>query len=235
MMRARDLNSSTFELVLSQVIGGVGGGFTTIAAQIGCQSVVGHQGAFSPLSSRLSFQSLRTNLSHPDVGIATAIFLTITQIGGAVGGAGAGAVWSTLLPKRLRLHLPDGSDDLIPQILKSLPFAMSFPEGTPIRLAINESYVDVQRVLNTLAIVILGPALIAMCCMKNVHLEREDQGQGEGVVVLGRASFLGPSRPLRPSGSSLSTLLTPFFVPVAEDDAGDSETSSLLGGASERH
>lgn len=44
MMRTRDLNSSTFELVMSQLLGGVGGGFTTIAAQLGCQSVVGHQG-----------------------------------------------------------------------------------------------------------------------------------------------------------------------------------------------
>lgn len=53
MMRSRNLNGSTFELVLSQLIGGVGGGFTTIAAQIGCQSVVGHQGKhlhFTPYS-----------------------------------------------------------------------------------------------------------------------------------------------------------------------------------------
>lgn len=47
MMRARNLDSSTFELVASQVIGGVGGGFTTLAGQIGCQSVVGHQGSLS--------------------------------------------------------------------------------------------------------------------------------------------------------------------------------------------
>lgn len=39
----------------------------------------------------------------------------------------------------------------------------------------------------------LLPALIAVCSMKNVNLEKEDQGQGEGVVVLGRASFLGTS------------------------------------------
>lgn len=45
MMRARDLKSSTFELVMSQVVGGIGGGFTTIAVQIGCQGVVEHQGA----------------------------------------------------------------------------------------------------------------------------------------------------------------------------------------------
>lgn len=53
MMRSRDLKSSTFELVMSQVVGGVGGGFTTIAVQIGCQGVVEHQGA-SALSLSLA-------------------------------------------------------------------------------------------------------------------------------------------------------------------------------------
>lgn len=128
-----------------------------------------------------------------DVGIATAVFLTITQIGGAVGGAIAGSVWSTLLPARLRLHLPSESHHLISEITSSLPFAMSFAPGTPIRLAINQAYVDVQQKLNILAIFMLFPALLAVCLMKNVHLEKEDQGQGEGVVVLGRASFLRAS------------------------------------------
>lgn len=47
MMRSRDLDAPTWELALSQVIGGIGGGFTTIAVQTGCQSVVGHQGGLS--------------------------------------------------------------------------------------------------------------------------------------------------------------------------------------------
>ncbi|GAA5968346.1 hypothetical protein JCM21900_000981 [Sporobolomyces salmonicolor] len=189
MMRSRNLNGSTFELVMSQLIGGVGGGFTTIAAQIGCQAVVGHQ----------------------DVGIATAIFLTITQIGGAVGGSLAGAVWSTVLPRRLIFHLPAEQHGLIPRIIASLPYALSFPPDSPIRLAIDQSYVDVQKRLNNLAMVMLLPALVAVCSMKNVNLEKEDPGQGEGVVVLGRASFL-----------------------AVEDDLGESETSSLLGDASGR-
>ncbi|KAI5480517.1 hypothetical protein MNV49_000670 [Pseudohyphozyma bogoriensis] len=186
MMRLRNLDSPTWELVLSQVVGGIGGGFTTIAAQIGCQSVVGHQ----------------------DVGIATATFLTITQVGGAVGSALAGAVWSTLLPTQLHARLPASDQPLIPEILASLPYTLSFPPGTPTRIAINESYVAVQRVLNFLAMAFLIPALVSMLCMKNTHLEREDQGQGEGVVVLGRASILGPSE---------------------EEESVSSETSSLLG------
>jgi hypothetical protein len=59
MVRYRKLNNPTAELVFSQVIGGLGGGATTIAAQLGIQSVVGHQ----------------------DVAMSTAVFLTITQMG----------------------------------------------------------------------------------------------------------------------------------------------------------
>jgi len=184
MMRSRNLDSTTLELVLSQLVGGFGGGWTTIAAQIGCQSVVNHQ----------------------DVGIATATFLTITQVGGAVGGAIAGAVWSTLLPSRLRANLPLDKQDLIPEIMGSLTYTLTFTEGDPVRIAINESYVAVQRVLNSLALVFALPALFAVLSMNNTHLEKDDQGQGEGVVVLGRAS-------------------------AAEEDSGTSETSSLLDGS----
>lgn len=46
MLRTRNLDAPTWEIVLSQAISGWGGGFTTVAAQIGCQSVVRHQGEF---------------------------------------------------------------------------------------------------------------------------------------------------------------------------------------------
>ncbi|KAK4704828.1 hypothetical protein P7C70_g1390, partial [Phenoliferia sp. Uapishka_3] len=188
MMRSRNLDSSTFELVISQMLGGIGGGFTTIAAQIGCQSVVGHQ----------------------DVAIATTTFLTITQIGGAVGGAAAGAIWSTLLPSRLATHLPTTAIPLIPDIMASLEYTLKFEMGSPIRTAINAAYVETQQRLNIVAIFMLLPALACVCSMKNTHLEKEDQGQGEGVVVLGRASFL-----------------------AHDEDNVSSETSSLLGGTSD--
>lgn len=222
MMRTRGLNSSTFELVLSQLLGGVGGGFTTIAAQLGCQSVVNHQGGY--LLARLEDCAAIDGVPRTDVAIATAIFLTITQIGGAVGGAGAGAVWSTYLPLRLHEHFPqdDESQALIPQIMASLPFAMSFPMDSPIRIAINESYRDVQRVLNVIALAALVPAFVAVCCMRNVNLAKEDMGVAgvEGpVVILGRAS---------PDPDEDEDALADADGEGLED--GERETSALLGG-----
>lgn len=140
-------------------------------------------------------RALGTELTHSsrpaDVAIATAIFLTITQVGGAVGGSIAGAVWSTYLPRRLLHHLPSDAQSHIPRIIASLPYALSFPSGSPIRIAIDKAYVDVQRVLNGLAMGMLVPGFLAMCSMRDVNLANDEPGAGEGVVVLGRASFLG--------------------------------------------
>ncbi|KAH8917445.1 MFS general substrate transporter [Atractiella rhizophila] len=153
MVRFRRLDNPTWELVLSQVVGGIGGGFTTVAGQVGVQSVVGSQ----------------------DIACATALFLTITQIGGALGSAISGALWTTLLPSRLRVHLPPASQYLIPDIVSSLSVALSFPPEDPIRVGINEAYTDVQRVLNGVAILALIGAFIGILGMRNVDLNARDE------------------------------------------------------------
>ncbi|GAA94739.1 uncharacterized protein L969DRAFT_49629 [Mixia osmundae IAM 14324] len=165
MLRYRRLDNPTSELIISQIVAGCGGGFTTLAAQLGVQSVV----------------------EHRDVATATAVFLTITQIGGAAGGSLAGGVWTTMLPSRLAHYLPPDSDDLIKQVVGSISVALSFPMGTPERIAISDAYVDVQRVLNTVALLSLLPCLLAVSMMRDTHLTTDDHTLPEGVVVLGRA------------------------------------------------
>jgi len=167
MMRARRLDAPTWEIVVSQVLGGIGGAGTTLAGQLGCQAVVGTQ----------------------DVGIATAIFLTVTTLGGAFGAAFAGSVWSADLPLRLYENLPEAAKSEVPRIMESLPYALSFAPGSPTRLAINASYVEVQQKLNTLALVLLVPAMAAALLMRNVNLATEERRRQEGVVLLGSADF----------------------------------------------
>lgn len=123
------------------------GGFTTLGAQLGVQAVVSHQ----------------------DVAIVTAVFLTITQIGelvgrlrsllwlimfpgGAVGGAASGAIWSTFLPSRLSQHLPHLSKAEIRKIFGSMTVALSYELGTPERDGINRAYFETQRLLNIAAL-----------------------------------------------------------------------------------
>lgn len=65
MIHSRGARASSFELVMTQILQGFGGGFAAVASQVGAQASV----------------------PHVDVAIVTAIVLLWTEIGGAVGGA----------------------------------------------------------------------------------------------------------------------------------------------------
>lgn len=106
----------------------------------------------------------------------------------------------------------------MPKVMASLPYAISFPMGSTTRIAINESYRDVQRVLNAIALAALVPALLAVCMMRNVNLAKEDQALAgvEGpVVILGRANLTEGDDDEGEDGDSIPT--------------GERETSALLG------
>lgn len=65
MIHTRGTESSDAEIVWTQILQGIGGGFAATAAQVGAQASV----------------------THVDVGIITAVVLLWTEIGGAVGSA----------------------------------------------------------------------------------------------------------------------------------------------------
>lgn len=147
MVRSRKLDNPMAEIVISQIVGGFGGGFTTLAAQLGVQAVVAHQ----------------------DVAISTALFLTITQIGGAVGSSMAGSVWTSRLEEALVNRLPASDKIHIPQIVGDLRLALKYTGST--RTAINEAYIDVQRILNWIGVWALLPCLLSALLMENVDLD----------------------------------------------------------------
>ena len=60
--------------------------------------------------------------------------------------------------------------------------AISYAPGTPERIAINQAYVEVQRMLNLTALLGLLPALISALMMKNVKLSNNEGD--ERVVAL---------------------------------------------------
>lgn len=65
MIHSRGANASDAEVVWTQLLQGIGGGMAAVAIQVGAQASV----------------------PHADVGIATALVLLLTEIGGAVGEA----------------------------------------------------------------------------------------------------------------------------------------------------
>lgn len=65
MIHSRGANGSDAELVWTQLLQGIGGGFAAVTSQVGAQASV----------------------PHADVAMVTAVVLLITEIGGAIGNA----------------------------------------------------------------------------------------------------------------------------------------------------
>lgn len=150
MIRYRVQGSSTSQIVGTQIAVGIGGGMLNVPAQLGVQASVG----------------------HGDVAAATAIYLTIVEIGGAVGAAISGAVWTANIPKKLELYLPtDAKGDAL-KIFGSLVVAESYPLGSPERIAIDRAYQETMNVLLIIAVCLAIPLIPLSLLMKNYKLDQ---------------------------------------------------------------
>ena len=154
MIRYRTQDSSIAQIVGTQIAVGIGGGMVTVPAQLGVQASV----------------------SHGDVAAATVIFLTLLQIGGAVGSAISGAVWTSSILRKLTLYLPPGAQGDAAKIFGDLATATDlYPMGSPERAAINRSYQETMNILLIIAACFCAPLLPLSLLMRNYRLDRIDQ------------------------------------------------------------
>ena len=121
-----------------------------VPAQLGVQAAVGHQ----------------------DVAAATAIYLTIVEIGGAVGSAISGAVWTANLPKKLEAYLPASAKGEALTIFGSIVTAQSYRMGTPERVAINRAYQETLNILLIISVCLAAPLIPLSLIMKNYKLDQ---------------------------------------------------------------
>ena len=150
-------------MLLSQILTGIGGGMFHVPVQLGIQAVAKHQ----------------------EVAIATAMFLTFTSLGGSVGSAIAGAIWTGSLPERLEVYLPNMPATERRRIFDDFEFAMSYPRGSAERDGIVAAYVDVMKRLTRTATLSALPMLIFVFAMKEVKLgkRKKTSGSPDSAVV----------------------------------------------------
>jgi len=149
MMRYRAEGASTGALVGCQIAVGIGGGMLNVPAQLGVQA----------------------SASHQQVAAATAVFLTILEVGGAVGSAISGAVWSNNIPKKLTQYLPAESKDQALLIYGNITLATSgWAAGTPERIAINRAYQETMHILLIIAVCVCVPLIPLSLLMRNYKL-----------------------------------------------------------------
>lgn len=148
MIHSRGANASDAEVVWSQLLQGIGGGFAAVASQVGAQASV----------------------PHIDTASVTAIVLLVTEIGGAIGSAIAGAIWTTQMPNELEKHLPFLNETVRTQLFGSIAAAATYPRGHPVREGVIIAYDNVMFRLCLAATIFAIPPLIASLFMPNWYL-----------------------------------------------------------------
>lgn len=153
MLTCRTENASHFQVLGTQILVGCGGGLLNVPVQLGVQA----------------------SASHQEVAAATAMFLTSMELGGAVGAAISGAVWTHSIPTKLLKYLPEETKSAAAEIFGSLAKALEYPVGSPTRIAINRSYQETMNKLLTLAIIATLPLIPLSLVMENYKLDKVSQ------------------------------------------------------------
>ncbi|KAG6862553.1 hypothetical protein C0995_000101 [Termitomyces sp. Mi166 len=148
MIHSRGASGSDAELVWTQLLQGIGGGFAAVASQVGAQAAV----------------------PHADVAMCTAVVLLITEIGGAIGSGIAGAIWSNIMPGKLAQHLPFLSEEDRAGLFGSITAVLAYDRGTPIREGVIAAYSDVMKVMIIVATAIAVVPFILSFLMPNWYL-----------------------------------------------------------------
>ncbi|EEP75905.1 siderophore iron transporter mirC [Uncinocarpus reesii 1704] len=160
MLLTHKEGSTVTKTLIIQTIIGLGGGLVNVPVQLGVQA----------------------SASHQEVAAATAMFLTALEMGGAVGSAVSGAVWTSSVPKRLRNYLPPESQKDAEEIFGKLTKALSYPLGTPTRIAINRAYEETMGTLLTIAVCVTIPLIPLSLLMKDYRLDKMAQ-KAKGKVI----------------------------------------------------
>lgn len=124
MLRARSSGGTVPDLILCQVLQGIGGGFAAIAIQVSAQASV----------------------AHVDVATVTALVLLLSEVGNSVGSATATGIWTAWMPVELEKLVPGaaGNSALVKELFGSMERIVEYPMGHPIRMGAIEAYHNVM-------------------------------------------------------------------------------------------
>ncbi|TBU22782.1 drug:h+ antiporter [Dichomitus squalens] len=148
MIHSRGAKASDAEVVMTQIIQGFGGGFASVCSQVAAQAAV----------------------PHVDMAITTAMVLLWTEIGGAVGSAVAGAIWTTNMPHKLAEHLPNANQTTIDELFGSITDVLALPYNDPTREGVIDAYSDVMKLMLIAATVLAVVPLTLSFFVPNWYL-----------------------------------------------------------------
>jgi len=145
-------------VVLSQIFIAFGGGALVICEEMAVMAAAPHQGVAAML----------------------ALIGLFSSIGGAIGQAVSGAIYTNTFPGALDRALP-GNTTLNAELYGSLMNQLAYPSGSPVRTAVIEAYAHTQRLLTITGTVFLVPCFIFIAMWRDFKVK--DLRQVNGIVA----------------------------------------------------
>lgn len=85
--------------------------------------------------------------THQHIAVVLAVLSMFSQIGGAIGLSVAAAIWQGVFPVKLAEYLPESELPNLLAIYADLTVQLSYPVGSPARIANQDAYADGQKMM----------------------------------------------------------------------------------------
>ncbi|RXG47329.1 hypothetical protein VDGE_30819 [Verticillium dahliae] len=154
MIHFRRPNGEIGYIVMCQIFTSIGGAIFILGMQIAVLAAVDHQ----------------------HVAAALAMLFVSGGMGGAVGSTISGAIWTNTFLPALRRYLPEGVDALV--VYGDIVAQLSYPVGSPERLAIQQAYGYAQTRMLAAGTGIAGVLIAWICMLKDLNVGEMKQTKG---------------------------------------------------------
>ncbi|KAI9733431.1 MAG: hypothetical protein M1834_003515 [Cirrosporium novae-zelandiae] len=115
---------------------------------------------------------------HEQVAVVLALQALFSSIGGAIGSTISSALWTHIYPKKLAEYLPESTKDQATTIYGSLDVQLSYPVGSPTRIAIQKAMGVAQKYMTITATVILVLCIVEVMIWRNIKVKDFRQVKG---------------------------------------------------------
>lgn len=116
--------------------------------------------------------------AHQHIAAVVAIVSMFSSIGGAVGLTAASVMWQNVFPTKLMEYLPLEEQPNFMMIYGMLDVQLSYPVGSPARIAIQHAYADAQKVMTLTGTVVWVVAFASVALWRNTDLKNVKQVRG---------------------------------------------------------
>lgn len=160
MIHFRQPDTNVSYIIMSQLFLAFGGGAIMIIAEIAILAAMKDQQYFA---------------------VAIAIVSMFANIGSAVGLTISAAIWQKVIPEKLALYLPAEELPNLPIIAMDIMTQLSYPVGSPTRLAIQHAYGDTHKYLFIASTCAWAFGVVGVLMWRNIDLIGLKQTKGRVV------------------------------------------------------